>query len=243
MKFMKKKHFLYKLLSVLIFVSIALFGTYKFIQWFQSPEQKEVRKVKRKKEKENTRNKLEVHYKTDDTGEEINTFEYGTGIIDLKDYITSEDDLKIEPETIDTSVIGETIVTITYSSVDIYGDKAARTEVETYTVKDTQPPVIKLKKDSISLKNDESFNPDDYIESVKDPVDGNLMEVTKKPTLNSEGRYDAGFYLIDSDVNTIRGGNYTVKIEAYDKNGNESEASIYVDVEKSVLEKMVEAGS
>ena len=108
-------------------------------------------------------------------------------------------------------------------------DKEIEEEI-TLQVQDTKKPVIKLKKEKIEITAGDKFDAASNIESVKDPVDGDLKKSEdKKLTKNG--------YIITSDVNSKKAGNYTVKVTAYDVNGNKAESSYNVTVKKKSQEQ------
>ncbi len=107
-------------------------------------------------------------------------------------------------------------------------DKKIEEEI-TLQVKDTKKPVIKFKKEKIEITAGDKFDAASNIESVKDPVDGDIKKSgDKKLTKNG--------YIITSDVNPKKAGSYTVKVTAYDLNGNKAEISYKVTVKKKPQE-------
>ena len=113
----------------------------------------------------------------------------------------------------------------------VFGD-SEKTKEETIkvSVKDTKKPVIKLKKEKVEITAGDKFDAASNIESVKDPVDGDL-EKSEDKKLTKNG------YLITSDVNVKKAGSYTVKVTAYDVNGNKAESSYKVTVKKKPQEQ------
>ncbi len=113
----------------------------------------------------------------------------------------------------------------------VFGD-SEKTKEETIkvSVKDTKKPVIKLKKEKVEITAGDKFDAASNIESVKDPVDGDL-EKSEDKKLTKNG------YLITSDVNAKKAGSYTVKVTAYDVNGNKAESSYKVTVKKKPQEQ------
>ncbi len=108
-------------------------------------------------------------------------------------------------------------------------DKEIEAEI-TLEVKDTKKPVIKLKKEKLEITAGDKFDAASNIESVKDPVDGDLKKREDK-NLTKNG------YIITSDVNAKKAGSYTVKVTAYDVNGNKAESSYKVTVKKKPQEQ------
>ncbi len=108
-------------------------------------------------------------------------------------------------------------------------DKEIEEEI-TLEVKDTKKPEIKLKKEKVEITAGDKFDAASNIDSVKDPVDGDLKKSEdKKLTKNG--------YIITSDVNAKKAGSYTVKVTAYDVNGNKAESSYKVTVKKKPQEQ------
>ena len=131
-----------------------------------------------------------------------------------------------EVKNFDAKKTGEQEITV------VFGDSDDKTKEETIkvSVKDTKKPVIKLKKEKVEITAGDKFDATSNIESVKDPVDGDLKKSEdKKLTKNG--------YLITSDVNAKKAGSYTVKVTAYDVNGNKAESSYKVTVKKKQQEQ------
>ena len=131
-----------------------------------------------------------------------------------------------EVKNFDAKKTGEQEITV------VFGDSDDKTKEETIkvSVKDTKKPVIKLKKEKVEITAGDKFDVASNIESVKDPVDGDIKKSEdKKLTKNG--------YLITSDVNVKKAGSYTVKVTAYDVNGNKTESSYKVTVKKKPQEQ------
>ena len=131
-----------------------------------------------------------------------------------------------EVKNFDAKKTGEQEITV------VFGDSDDKTKEETIkvSVKDTKKPVIKLKKEKVEITAGDKFDAASNIESVKDPVDGDL-EKSEDKKLTKNG------YLITSDVNAKKAGSYTVKVTAYDVNGNKAESSYKVTVKKKPQEQ------
>ena len=108
-------------------------------------------------------------------------------------------------------------------------DKEIEAEI-TLEVKDTKKPVIKLKKEKVEITAGDKFDAASNIESVKDPVDGDIKKSEDKKLIKNG-------YIISSDVNAKKAGSYTVKVTAYDVNGNKAESSYKVTVKKKPQEQ------
>lgn len=153
------------------------------------------------------------------------TIEYGSEL-KIED-LTDQKDLKIkEIKDFDSKKTGEQKVNVVFSD----SDKEVTKEI-TLTVKDTKAPEIKLKKDKLEITEGDKFDPASNIESIKDPVDGDIKKSDdKKITKNG--------YIITSEVDTKKVKNgYKVKITAYDANGNKAEKEYTVNVKTKPVEK------
>ena len=131
-----------------------------------------------------------------------------------------------EVKSFDAKKAGEQKVTAIFVNEK---DKEIEAEI-TLEVKDTKKPVIKLKKEKVEITAGDKFDAASNIESVEDPVDGDL-EKSEDKKLTKNG------YLITSDVNAKKAGSYTVKVTAYDVNGNKAESSYKVTVKKKPQEQ------
>ena len=80
----------------------------------------------------------------------------------------------------------------------------------TVEVKDTRKPTIKLKENHITLEYGQKYDVADNIKSVRDPIDGPLKKANKKA---------AGSYWIDSKLNVLEAGSYTITIHARSASG------------------------
>ena len=130
-----------------------------------------------------------------------------------------------EVKNFDAKKTGEQEITVIFTNAD----EKTKEETLKVTVKDTKKPVIKLKKEKLEITAGDKFDAASNIESVKDPVDGDIKKSEdKKLTKNG--------YIISSDVNAKKAGSYTVKVTAYDVNGNKSESSYKVTVKKKPRE-------
>ena len=131
-----------------------------------------------------------------------------------------------EVKNFDAKKTGEQEITVIFTNED----EKTKEETIKVSVKDTKKPVIKLKKEKLEITAGDKFDAASNIESVKDPVDGDLKKSEdKKLTKNG--------YLITSDVNVKKAGSYTVKVTAYDVNGNKAESSYKVTVKKKPQEQ------
>ena len=82
---------------------------------------------------------------------------------------------------------------------------------------DKEPPVIELYSDTIEITEGDEYSPGDNVKSVKDNVDGDITKVDNN--LNETGK---AYYFIDSSkLDASKVGEYSVKVIARDKAGNE----------------------
>ena len=131
-----------------------------------------------------------------------------------------------EVKNFDAKKTGEQEITVIFTNED----EKTKEETIKVSVKDTKKPLIKLKKEKVEITAGDKFNAASNIESVKDPVDGDIKKSEdKKLTKNG--------YIITSDVNAKKAGSYTVKVTAYDVNGNKAESSYKVTVKKKPQEQ------
>ena len=92
-------------------------------------------------------------------------------------------------------------------------------------MEDTKKPEIELKKEKVTITAGDKLNLKDNVKSVKDPVDGELKYSDKKVE-------KLGYYIDKGKLDTKKAGTYDVKVLAYDANGNASEKTFKVVVEK-----------
>lgn len=161
-------------------------------------------------------NKVSIDYVLND-----NVVEYGedqSKIDWLKRSTTNGN--KITASSFDIKKVGQTDVIFLVCVDDKCAEYTHKVEI-----KDTKKPVIKLKKDKVEISVSDKFDPASNIESVKDPVDGDIKKSDdKKLTKNG--------YIITSDVDTKKAGSYSVKVTAYDVNGNKAEKEYAVTVKE-----------
>ncbi len=139
----------------------------------------------------------------------------------------SDENLTVkEVKDFDNKKLGEQEITVIFA----LEDKTQEEKVKV-NVKDTKAPEIKLKKDKLEITEGDKFDPASNIESIKDPVDGDIKKSDdKKITKNG--------YIITSEVDTKKVKNgYKVKITAYDANGNKAEKEYTVNVKTKPVEK------
>ncbi len=161
-------------------------------------------------------NKVKIDFKLND-----NVIEYGSdeaGIDWKKMTVTNGN--KITIKELDTKKVG--LIDIVFT---VCLDDTCQEFIEEVEVKDTKNPEIKLKKETVEITEGDKFDPTSNIESVKDPIDGNIKK-------SNDNNITKNGYIITSDVKTDKAGKYTVKIIAYDVNGNKAERSYKVTVKE-----------
>ena len=148
----------------------------------------------------------------------------------LFDKDNSDEDVSVkEVKNFDNKKTGEQEITVIFSNAD----EKTKEETLKVTVKDTKKPEIKLKKDKLEITEGDKFDAVANIESVKDPVDGDIKK-------SDDQKLTKNGYLIASDVDAKKAGSYTVKITAFDVNGNKAESSYKVSVKEKPQEPEVQ---
>jgi len=148
----------------------------------------------------------------------------------LFDKDNSDEDVSVkEVKNFDSKKTGEQEITVIFTNAD----EKTKEETLKVTVKDTKKPEIKLKKDKLEITEGDKFDAAANIESVKDPVDGDIKK-------SDDQKLTKNGYFIASDVDVKKAGSYTVKITAYDVNGNKAESSYKVTVKAKPQEPEVQ---
>ena len=148
----------------------------------------------------------------------------------LFDKEQSDEDVTVkEVKNFDNKKTGEQEITVIFSNAD----EKTKEETLKVTVKDTKKPEIKLKKDKLEITEGDKFDAVANIESVKDPVDGDIKK-------SDDQKLTKNGYFIASDVDVKKAGSYTVKITAFDVNGNKAESSYKVSVKAKPQEPEVQ---
>lgn len=157
--------------------------------------------------------------------------EYGRVPIDATKVVKADNgsrkddylELSAFPKEIDVSEVGETVISYTLSDMDAYGNEVQIVQDYTIKVVDTKTPKIKLSKSSFDVTVDDDFDLKSIVDSVKDPVDGELKY--------SDGEVTEMTYGIDAKRFDIhKAGNYEVSVLAMDRNGNTSKAVAIIHV-------------
>ncbi len=161
-------------------------------------------------------NKMNVEFTTD------NTIEYNSEF-DGMNFVSKVPIGKIVTIShIDTKKLGKHEVLYIVSKGNIM--KEIYTDIE---VVDTKEPEINLEKDKITIYLGNDYNVKSNIKSVVDNVDGDIPLKTEEMK-----EQDKGYYEIETkfDKNTV--GDYPVKIKAIDNQGNTSEKTYTISVQR-----------
>lgn len=140
--------------------------------------------------------------------------------------ISANGDVTADVKKIQVNRVGKTTVVYTVEVLDSYGRAVSKEFEQEFEVVDNVAPEIELSDEEVSIYAGEGFKAEDCIMSVKDPVDGEIVQILAE----EEKPADKGWYDIESNVDSDTPGNYTVKIHAEDKNGNKTDKSIAVTV-------------
>lgn len=151
----------------------------------------------------------------------VTAVEYGTGSSDPLDYIDQDtaqirvkDDLKI-----DTGRLGDQEITFIVTKKGLFGT-SEKEITRTFTVSDTQPPVITTVETDLAKPINDVFDLQDMI-ICTDPADGQLTY---------SGTLSPGTWTSSSDADMGTAGTYTVQIRAMDSNENITEQSLKLRV-------------
>lgn len=154
--------------------------------------------------------------------------EYKNEELNPMDYISTElFTVTVNPKTINLGTIGDTEVVYTITK-----DKESKDVKCTFSVKDTQAPVIILNQDEMTVSSIEGVDFTSNLQSVEDPVDGTLLKMDQAPEkLKSDlnGKvYDTGWYTVQyNDSDSV------VTVHAEDNHGNITEKTFKVNVDSS----------
>ena len=125
----------------------------------------------------------------------------------------SDKDITVkEVKGFDNKKIGEQEITVTFALGEDTQDQKIKVNV-----KDTKAPEITFKSETVEITLGDEIDTVSNIESVKDPVDGDITQSTDN-TISKDG------YYVTADIKS-EAGEYTVTVTAYDKNGNKTEKS------------------
>ena len=161
------------------------------------------------------RDRLFLHLKN------ISQIEYGTDIDVLRDIVVAYGgQLEIEGS-IDGNTVGEYEVRYSVSEHEnFYGFTALKEVLKTYSVVDTNPPLIELEKEEVTIYAGSEYDLEsDNILAVYDVVDGLFLKED---------------VIVEADGDITERGSYTVSVQATDSNGLTSSKS-YTLIVKPVI--------
>lgn len=153
---------------------------------------------------------------------DVKVVEYGTENYDTLDFVETIENGAISEYTkdLDTNTLG-----VQKLNYEIYQEDVSKEYSIEVLVKDTKKPIIKLKKETITIYTDNTYNFKDNVSSVVDEIDGDLPYKDKEPEVNENG-----YYIITSNLDNKKVGTYQVTVKAVDKNGNVATASYDIKV-------------
>ena len=157
--------------------------------------------------------------------------EYGSADYDTLSFVEEVENGEIIDYTkeIDTSNVGVQRLSYQIAKEDVSKDYLINVEIV-----DTKKPIIELEKESTTLYQGSSFDIKSNVKSVKDEIDGDISYVESAPETNENG-----YYTVTSDFNKDKIGEYTVNVEAFDKNGNSESKSYTINVIAKPVKKTV----
>ncbi|WP_049945581.1 L,D-transpeptidase family protein [Candidatus Stoquefichus massiliensis] len=167
------------------------------------------------------------------TFKKIENVEYGS-LFDTKECVNETNGHIEEYPQLDTSIIG--IHKLTFVVEKDQQKKSFEYEIE---VKDTQMPIIELKKEKDEIEYNSKYDALNYINAVKDLVDGDI-QYKKESEVKSD---DYLYYTYHSDVNMKKAGTYTIHYTAVDKNKNKTEKDLKISVKEEKKEPIQKAKS
>ena len=151
-------------------------------------------------------NRAKQVYESLDIDFSAKTVEYGSNI-HAKDLVSSHiGDLSIDKE-IDTYTTGTQKIIYTLSKTENRCKQTIKRDYETdIEVKDTKPPVLELKEDTVYIYTNSDYDPKDNISDAYDIIDGKIEDIS-----------------IQGDYDLSKSGSYDLIASATDKNGLKSE--------------------
>ncbi len=131
---------------------------------------------------------------------------------------------------IDLSKLGKQDVAYTLTA-----DGQSLQRTITFEVCDTKKPKIELDKESVTIELGATYDPLTNVKSVADPVDGDLKKIDTPPEAKGskpgEQRfYDAGWYVVEGELDSGKADKYFLTVRAQDRNGNEASKQFTVTV-------------
>ena len=155
---------------------------------------------------------------------EVKVIEYGTANYNPMELVEDVDGtITSYTESIDTQTLGVKQVVFEVQKEDVVKEIAVEVEV-----KDMNAPVIKVKKNNVTIYKGSNYNLKNNISSVVDDIDGTIKYYEGVPSEM------VPYYVIESNLNSNKVGKYKATIKAYDSYGNKSESSYVINVIEKV---------
>lgn len=174
----------------------------------------------------------------------VNAYGHNTHLTMNVEEKTAHDDIALPTyevvDNVDTYTCGEHLIAYKVSETDFYGQTVQKIYPTVYKVEDTQAPVIKLNDTGeTTIYSDQTYDVDNLVKSVKDPIDGDLKEYDSKDKYK---KAKDGYY-VESDYQSGSVGTYTVTIRAKDKNGNTSKETFTINAIARPVKKVEQSSS
>ena len=128
---------------------------------------------------------------------------------------------------LDTHKIGKQEVTYVVTKENLEKEFAKEFEVV-----DTQKPQITLSKENVTLDYGSQIDIASYIQSIKDPVDGDIPY--------SKDKKDINYYTYTNDIDTKKPGTYKIDIIAIDKNKNQTTKTLKITLKEQIKKQVNE---
>ena len=128
---------------------------------------------------------------------------------------------------LDTHKIGKQEVTYVVTKENLEKEFAKEFEVV-----DTQKPQITLSKENVTLDYGSQIDIASYIQSIKDPVDGDIPY--------SKDKKDINYYTYTNDIDTKKPGTYKIDIIAIDKNKNQTTKTLKITIKEQIKKQVNE---
>lgn len=157
------------------------------------------------------------------TFEEKMEIEYGSKDFDFNKLIKEKSDDVVLPEQIDTMTLGEKDIVFKVEKEGLEKEFPVKVNVV-----DTKAPEINIKEETVTLEYGSEYDIKENIESVKDPIDGDIPY--------AETAEENNYYIVEGTVDTATSADYTITIKAVDKNKTESEKTYTVHVNEEQVE-------
>ena len=154
-------------------------------------------------------------------------YEYGKGLVNVgTDAVDVNENIYVHGGKVNLEQVGTQDVNFVVYGEDRFGSKESKVVTRTYTVVDTNAPIIEFKENTVTITAGDVYHELENIAKVYDIVDGEL-EYTEDELTN-------GTYTITKKADTETAGEYTVEVTAQDINGNQTTKTFTLIVEAVV---------